>query len=174
MKIYPQTKRGSLAMKTQNKILIVILGIGIIIDFALCGYLLVGWIGDMLKVDYTQKMIIMLGEKSEFKASELFEFEFDRAYVSLPEECYLSGEGFAKKYDLNISISKVKSGSDELDRRIIFVDEKGDLVYCFNFESYDLEASEYGMIMYPDTIIKTYDEAPDGEIMFEICSDDYF
>lgn len=162
------------AENKKNKLLIIICSVIIIINLVLGVFLFVDWIGDMVEVNYTDKMLTMLSEKSEFKASELFEFEFDRAYTMLPDECYFSGEGFAQKYDLDVSISEVKSGGDESDRRIIFVDEEGDLVYCFWFKSYDLEADEYGMIIYPDTVIKRYDEAPKGEVMFEMCSDDYF
>ncbi|MEE0264060.1 MAG: hypothetical protein UD936_00385 [Acutalibacteraceae bacterium] len=162
------------AKNKKNKLLIIICSVIIIINLIIGGFLLVDWISDMVEVNYTDKMLTMLSEKSEFKANELFEFEFDRAYVLLPEECYIPGYAFAEKHNLDISIDEVGTGDSDGIRRIIFVDEKGDFVYCFKFWLEDLKACEYGMIMYPDTVIKRYDEAPKGDVMFEICSDDYF
>ncbi len=156
-------------MKAKNKFIIVLGIICVIITALFCVSC-----STNEQVDYTQKMLAMLNEKSQFKASEVFEFEFDRAYVLLPEECYLSGEGFAKAHNLDISIDEVESGVDEGVHRIIFVDENGDLVYCYKLILSDLHTSEYGMVMYPDTIIKKCDEAPKGKVMFEICSDEYY
>ncbi len=119
-------------------------------------------------------MLTMLNEKSEFKASEVFKFKFDRAYVFLDDEYYSSGEGFARKHNLDISIDEVESGANEGVRRIAFVDEKGEFVYCFSFWLDDLQPCEYGMIMYPDTIIKKHEELPNGPVIFEICSTDYY
>ncbi|MEE0264059.1 MAG: hypothetical protein UD936_00380 [Acutalibacteraceae bacterium] len=161
-------------MKTQNKPLNAMCIIALILAGVLFGLWWGKWICDFILTDYTKKMLTMLSEKSEFKASEVFDFEFDRAYVFLDDEYYYDGESFAKEHNLDISIEEVYTGDQEGIRRIVFVDEKGDFVYCFSFWISDLELSEYGMIIYPDTIIKRYDEAPEGEVMFEICSDDYF
>lgn len=79
--------------------------------------------------NYSVKLISVLNEQQEAKVQDVFLFEFARAYVF--DDPYISGEGFAKKYNLNISINKVQSGVSENIQRIVFVDELGDFVYEF-------------------------------------------
>jgi len=102
-----------------------------------------------IRKEYMNKMITLLNEKSKIKVSDVFEFEFDRAYVF--DDCYVSGEGFAEHFDLDISIEEVESGAQEYNHRIVFVDEQGEFVYEFLYESYILNPYEEGMIIYPDT-----------------------
>ena len=102
--------------------------------------------------DYNLKLISILNENETTTVQDIFSFEFDRAYV-LPD-CYLSGEGFAERYHLDISIEEVKSGVSENIQRIVFVDQFGDFVYEFQCKTEEMVFSDIGIIIYPDTKIE--------------------
>ena len=102
--------------------------------------------------DYSAKLISVLNEQEETTVQDVFSFKFERAYVF--NDCYISGEGFAKKYNLDISINEVKSGVSENIQRIVFVDESGDFVYEFMCDNSEVILLEKGMIIYPETIIE--------------------
>lgn len=123
-------------------------------------------------IDYTDKMITMLNENSEIKVKDVFQFDFDRAYVF--NDCYISGEGFSERYNLDISIDEVESGVQEYIRRIVFVDDNGDFVYEFQYDATQLNAYEEGMIIYPDTVIEKCNPSIDGAITFKLHSSEYY
>lgn len=102
--------------------------------------------------DYGAKFISVLNEQEEATVQDVFSFEFERAYVF--NDCYISGEGFAKRYNLDISINEVKSGVSENVQRIVFVDELGAFVYEFKCDNSEVILLEKGMIIYPETTIK--------------------
>ena len=102
--------------------------------------------------DYSAKLISVLNEQEETTVQDVFSFKFERAYVF--NDCYISGEGFAKKYNLDISINEVKSGVSENIQRIVFVDESGDFVYEFMCDNSEVILLEKGMIIYPEAIIE--------------------
>lgn len=104
------------------------------------------------KENYSAKLISVLNEQEEATVQDVFSFKFERAYVF--NDCYISGEGFAKKYNLNISINEVKSGVSENIQRIVFVDKSGAFVYEFKCDNSEVIFSEKGMIIYPKTIIE--------------------
>lgn len=103
------------------------------------------------KEDYTNKLQTELTQSHEITVQDIFSFEFDRAYVF--DDCYISGAGFAKKYELNISIDEVQTGTSENIQRIVFVDAMGYLVYEFRCDSNEISIPEKGMIIYPETVI---------------------
>ena len=104
------------------------------------------------KEDYGAKLISVLNEQEEATVQDVFSFKFERAYVF--NDCYISGEGFAKRYNLNISINEVKSGVSENIQRIVFVDESGAFVYEFKCDNSEVIFPEKGIIIYPETIIE--------------------
>ncbi len=86
---------------------------------------------------------------------DIFSFEFDRAYVFNFTDGYIDGEGFAKKYNLDISITQVEAGQTDNVQRIVFVDEFGSFVYEFQCVTDDVSFIESGgVIIYPETIIE--------------------
>ena len=102
--------------------------------------------------NYSAKLISIFNEQEKATVQDIFPFEFERAYVF--NDCYLSGEGFAISYNLDISISEVNTGVSENIQRIVFVDEFGDFVYEFKCDSNEVILQEKGMIIYPETIIE--------------------
>ena len=102
--------------------------------------------------DYRAKLISVLNEQEETTVQDVFSFKFERAYVF--NDCYISGEGFAKRYNLDISINEVKSGVSENVQRIVFVDELGAFVYEFKCDNSEVILLEKGMVIYPETIIE--------------------
>lgn len=104
------------------------------------------------KEDYTEKIISVLSEKDETTVQEIFSFEFARAYVF--NDLYISGEGLANKYNLDISISKVEAGVSENIQRVVFVDEAGNFVYEYQCNARDVILPHKALIIYPETVIK--------------------
>ena len=111
--------------------------------------------------DYAEKLISAAGEQEKITVSDVFSFDFDRGYVFASDDCYADGDEFAKKYGLDISISQVGYGVSENVQRIVFVDELGAFVYEFNCLSDKVLFDEKGVIIYPETVIKT--EMSDGK-----------
>ena len=104
------------------------------------------------KEDYTEKIISVLSEKNETTVQEIFSFEFAKAYVF--NDLYISGDGLAGKYNLNISISEVEAGVSENIQRVVFVDNDGNFVYEFQCNARDVILPHKALILYPDTVIK--------------------
>lgn len=102
--------------------------------------------------NYNAKLISVLSEQEDTTVQDVFSFKFERAYVF--NDCYISGEGFAKRYNLDISINQVESGVSENIQRVVFVDEFGDFVYEFMCDNNEVILSEKGMVIYPETIIE--------------------
>ena len=125
-----------------------------------------------VRKDYIEIMKTLLNEKSICKVSDIFDFDFDRAYVF--DDCYLSGEDFAPYYDLDISIEEVETGLKDYNNRIVFVDDQGEFIYEFVYESYILNPYEDGMIIYPDTEFEFYEQQKDDGVVFKIHSTDYY
>ena len=122
--------------------------------------------------DYSVKLISLLNEQKELTVRDVFSFEFERAYVF--DDCYISGEGFAKKYNLNISIEEVKAGASENIQRIVFVDESGDFVYEFKCDSNEMIILEKGKIIYPETIIERESSIQEKPIIISFQSSDRY
>ncbi len=102
--------------------------------------------------NYSAKLITVLNEQEKATVQDVFSFEFERAYVF--NDCYISGEGFAKRYNLDISINEVKSGASENIQRIVFVDELGNFVYEFKCDNSEVVLLEKGIVIYPETTIE--------------------
>ncbi len=82
-----------------------------------------------------------------------FSFEFDCAYVFNFEDGYLNGDGFAQKYNLDISISQVETGKTDNVQRIVFVDEAGNFVFLFQCTMDEMFIESKGVVIDPETVI---------------------
>ena len=102
----------------------------------------------------------------------IFSFEFDRAYIF--DDCYISGEGFAKRYHLDISIDQVKNGVSENVQRIVFVNQSGDFVYEFRCDIGEVILQEQGMIIYPDTKIEIKSNTKEKPVIICFQSLEYY
>lgn len=122
---------------------------------------------------YTKKIISKLKDNETFIVSEIFEFDFDRAYVI--SDNYIDGELIAQKHGLNISIEEVKETETENIRRIVFVDTEGEYVYEYQYSHSQLNAYEEGLIIYPYTKIeKSEMQWIDHAITFKFLSEEYY
>lgn len=125
---------------------------------------------------YENKLISVTTEQDSFSVREVFDFNFDRAYVI--QESYIDGEAFAKKYGLDIDIKEVPENYHEVNRRIVFVDEIGQFVYEFRFvDGENMTIFNEGIVIYPDTKVKVLDSSSQGKdyivIEFEVKDVDY-
>lgn len=122
--------------------------------------------------DYTTKLISVLNKQEETTAQDVFLFDFERAYVF--NDCYISGEGFAEKYDLDISINQVKAGVSENIQRIVFVDKTGAFVYEFKCDNNEVAFPKQGIIIYPKTVIERMSSIPGKPLTISFQSSDYY
>lgn len=103
--------------------------------------------------NYTDSIIGKLKENQNIVVNDIFEFEFNRAYVI--KETYADGESISKMYNLNIDNNKVKMPLNEFQKRIIFVDDKNKLKYDYRYDQSKLNITNTETtIIYPSTIIK--------------------
>ena len=126
-------------------------GIGSVILFSIA-FVVIYSITLKKEDDYNTKLISVLKEQENVTVKDVFSFEFDRAYIF--NDSYISGEGFAERYNLDISVSEVETGASEQFQRIVFVDECGDFVYEYKCNVSDVIILEKGIIIYPETTIE--------------------
>lgn len=125
-----------------------------ILAFLLCGIMLLCLAScGQEKEDYTAKLVSVMSGKEEVSVQDIFSFKFDRAYVFNFEDGYLDGDGFAKKYNLNISISQVEAGETDNIQRIVFVDEAGNFVSLFECTTDEVFIENKGVVIDPETVI---------------------
>lgn len=120
------------------------------------------------KEDYSDKLVSVLDKNEKTTVQDVFSFKFERAYVFT--DCYISGEGFAKRYNLDISISEVESGASENIQRIVFVDESGAFVYEFQCDNSEVIFQEKGMVIYPETTIERKTSIQDKPLIISFQS----
>ena len=121
---------------------------------------------------YGDKLLLIMREQEESTVSDIFSFEFDKAYIF--NDSYISGEGLAKRYNLNISIDEVKSGVSENIQRIVFVNKKGDFVYEFKCDTSEVILLEKGAVIYPNTVIKRKSTLQESILTISFQSVDYY
>lgn len=146
----------------------------VILIFLLCILL---WVHLQTTSKYYEKNLrTELQTHGEVSVGEIFDFEFDRAYVFLPELCYYSGEDLSEAYGLGLSIDQVKKGHADSVGRIVFVNESGEYVYLFKYNQWSsliVAQSEKGQIIYPETVIKLI--STERETLFiDFLSDSYY
>ena len=125
-----------------------------ILAFILCGIMLLCLAScGQGKEDYTAKLVSIMNSKEETSVQDVFSFEFDRAYVLNFEDGYLDGDGFAQKYNLDISISQVEAGKTDNVQRIVFVDEAGNFVFLFQCTMDEIFIESKGVVIDPETVI---------------------
>lgn len=104
--------------------------------------------------DYKSKLISVMSDTGTTTVGEIFDFEFDRAYIFTYADGYISGAGFAERYNLDISIHQVESSPTDNIQRIVFVDQEGNFVYLFKCMISDAYFAETGIVIYPETTIE--------------------
>lgn len=122
--------------------------------------------------DYSEKILKSFDKAQEIKASEVFDFNFARAYVF--DDCYISGAGFTLAHGLDLSIDEVKSGTTESIHRIVFVDENGVLVYEFQYHTNQIIFDNEGVVIYPDTYLTRVPSLLPGTITLHWESVEYY
>ena len=102
---------------------------------------------------YNDKLLSVIEDEKEVSLSEIFDFEFDSAYLSVP--LY---ESYAEKdYFLELLDAQTKLRIDSLDSegfaRILFIKENT-IIYDFQYETLDYVFSQTGILINDDTQIK--------------------
>lgn len=99
---------------------------------------------------YYQKMISLLKTSNELSITDVFDFEFDKAYVAY--EVYGDEEYFLKvlNVDNNVDIPTLESGAKN---RIFFVKDN-ELVYDFIYEMHIINISETGVWISPNAMLE--------------------
>ena len=146
--------------------------IGVVLATILSMIFVIIFITTFQQEDYNSKLISVLNEKETPMVQNIFSFEFDRAYIF--DDCYISGEGFAKRYHLDISIDQVKNGVSENVQRIVFVNQSGDFVYEFRCDIGEVILQEQGMIIYPDTKIEIKSNTKEKPVIICFQSLEYY
>ncbi len=100
-------------------------------------------------VDYFEKIQVLLEDTSHLKVEDIFEFEFDKAYVA--SEVYGDEKYFTKKLGVSssIDIPALETGAHN---RILFVKDNR-VIYDFVYYMGEMYISETGIIVYPETTI---------------------
>lgn len=114
----------------------------------------------------------MLNQNGQVKTSDVFDFDFSRAYVL--KGSYLNGESVNKEYNLGVSIEEVDACDTDYVRRIVFVDENGEFVYEFRYTMGELIPCEEGKVIYPDTILEKDDSTSSDILRYRILSTEYY
>ena len=122
--------------------------------------------------DYSAKLSFVLNKQENITVQDIFSFKFERAYIL--NDCYISGEGFTKRYSLDISINEVKSGVSENIQRIVFVDELGAFVYEFKCDKSEVLLPEEGIIIYPETTIVRESSVQDKPLIISFQSLEHY
>ncbi len=125
------------------------------------------------KVDYYSNILVSaLKDKDKITVRDVFLFEFERAYIF--EDCYISGEGFVERYNLDISIEQVRPGASENIQRIVFVDDEGLFVNEFKCDSREIVILEKGKVIYPNTVIEKKGSKEKKPLEISFKSTDYY
>ena len=87
------------------------------------------------------------------KLSEIFDFEFDSAYLSVPVfESYSDKDYFLDLLDVESKL-KINSLDSEGFARILFIKDKT-IIYDFHYDSLDYVFTQTGILVNADTEIK--------------------
>lgn len=102
---------------------------------------------------YNDKLLSVIEDEKEVSLSEVFDFEFDSAYLSVP--IY---ESYAEKdYFLELLDAQTKLRIDSLDSegfaRILFIKDKT-IIYDFRYVILDYVFTQTGILVNADTEIK--------------------
>ena len=90
---------------------------------------------------------------------DIFDFDFDKAYVS--DAVYGDEEYFIKKLDVNTNI-EIRTLESGVHNRILFIKDNS-IIYDFVYEMYQIPISEKGIWIFQNTKLKMQS---DGSIVF--------
>ena len=144
----------------------------VLVVLLLSSLVLIHIVSQPKNADYCNKLISILHAQGKTTAQDVFSFEFERAFVF--DDCYISGDGFAKRYNLDISIEPVESGVSENIQRIVFVNDEGSFVYEFKCDSNEMLVLEKGIIIYPETVIERVSPVQQEPLIIHFDSSEYY
>ena len=102
---------------------------------------------------YNEKILSVIEEEKEVKLSEIFDFEFDSAYLSVPVfESYSDKDHFLDLLDVESKL-KINSLDSEGFARILFIKDKT-IIYDFRYVILDYVFTQTGILVNADTEIK--------------------
>ncbi len=155
-------------MKTK-KIFLLIVSVILVIAVSITAFVVT-----KSKDKYADKLMKALAKQEKVTVKEIFDFEFDRAYIFGQPDCYFDGRSFAEDHGLNISIEQVPIGTADYNQRIVFVDKNGDFVYEFSCVYDTLNIKSKGIVIYPDTVIEKMRYTSKDELTVVFISDERY
>lgn len=90
------------------------------------------------------------------------------------KDSYISGEGFTKAYNLDISINQIGNTDQENIGRVVFVDDAGNFVFEYQYFENELVVIKKGMVIYPETKIRECESLIEGVTCLEFMSSEYY
>lgn len=119
--------------------------------------------------DYYERMLMLLETSSELKIKDVFDFEFDRAYVTY--ETYGDEKYFLKELnvDTNVDIPTLETGAHN---RILFIKDDR-IIYDFIYEMNKICILKTGIWVVQDTtiILMQQNSSDKGESIIQIDFD---
>ena len=98
---------------------------------------------------YSQKIISLLKTTGEFKLSQVFDFEFDKAYVN--NGPYADEKFIVSKTNASANVDIFSHENESCDR-ILFIKDNV-IIYDYIYDMYILEPVKKDIWIYPDTIV---------------------
>ena len=100
-----------------------------------------------MKVDFS----VLCDESKVYTVSDLFKFEFDRAYINERAAVYSNAESFERDLGLKIDthIRQMESG---VHNHILFV-KNDTIIYDYVYSTLKIEFTETDIWIYPDTVL---------------------
>lgn len=108
---------------------------------------------------YSEKLLSLSEKSEEITMGDIFDFDFDKAYVS--DAVYGDEEYFIKKLDVNTNI-EIRTLESGVHNRILFIKDNS-IIYDFVYEMYQIPISEKGIWIFQNTKLKMQS---DGSIVF--------
>ena len=98
---------------------------------------------------YSEKMLQLFETSDKLIVKDVFDFDFDKAYVS--DAVYADDKYFLEKLNVEttIDIPTLETGAHN---RVLFIKDNK-IIYDFIYQMYEIRVFEMGTWIYPDTII---------------------
>ena len=131
-----------------NKKVLCCLGVAIVIIFTLAVLLF----GKSENEKYYDKIYSAFESSDEVRLDDIFEFDFDSAYVVGASELYWDKELFAEKLDVGFAVD-IKQFESDNRSRILFIND-GTVIYDFIYHRDEIYVDNDGLTVYPNSVMK--------------------
>lgn len=102
--------------------------------------------------EYRKKMTDMLENSQNVKLSDVFSFDFDKAYVAHIDSVYASDYYFLERLGMKSKIDLPPSSTNGVGNRILFFKDDA-IIYDFRYEFMAIYPTETDVWIFPDTTV---------------------